>query len=686
MIIDSLDRSICFTKKKNVLFIFLLSALIAFLYSKNVYAYLKKGIYEINNDFNNTTMYVNEEGKIICKSDSNVIKLKVIKDIFLDESVLVEKYYEIDKTYDYYDTQGSKIKNLSNIKNKIIVIDKDVAILSNGEFYNFLFDKFYVEDELKNIKDKIIEIMAHRYSNYLVLYTKHYDNIEKINKNNVFIFDKDFKIKKVLKNHTVDNSYFYGEDDEDYLEIKEIAYGNFYYKYGYYLGLVEEIKTEEQVSYNYYLLDENFSTVYDKEKNGAIVYSEKQDSEKYSINVELEKTIKKDEMEFNFRVHYDFENKKEVDDMSGEEFVYYNYEDGQNLLDIYVYDNGVIKNVKINNIKPMYVSRISAFGSKYIYINALNEEGSYIYDLMGKLIKKYDVGYEKFNIKYNDDKIIMIYVDDNNISYNGGRIYFFNKKFDKVKVDENFEYYVVHTIISVEKIFNGKYLMIKSPYKEKNLILDKEYKAVARDLRLEKLNNKYMYEKSEKYVDYEYNYKFKIYDSSLNNIKTFISNDLNVINIGGKDYFGLKARTSKGGMWKYFGLYDEKFKIVKEDFLRIVNKDIGPTYHGVEAKFDKKFALIYDDRKIEYYDEKLNKIDEYKLKEGERDFEKITDDFILLKKGNDNFSLYKIGIGTVLDDCQSITLNDTYIVFSKDLKYGIMDYEANVICEYLISE
>lgn len=679
MIINSKCLNICFIKRKRFNLLLLLTVLIVFLYLKNTYAYLKKDIYEINNDFNNTTMYVNEEGKIICESDNDVIKLKIMRDIFLDEPVLVEKYYEIDKIYDYYDTQGNKIKSLSNIKNKIIAMNKDVAILSNGEFYSFLFDKFYVEDELKNIKDNIIEIMAHRYSNYLVLFTKHHDNTENIN--NVFIYDKDFRIKKVLKNHTVDNGYFYGEDDEDYLEIKEIAYGNFYYKYGYYLGLTEEIKTEKYVSYNDYLLDEDLQVAYDKQKNGAIVYSERKDDDKYSTNVELEKIIKEDEKEFNFRVHYDFENKKEVDDMSGEEFVYYNYEDGQNLLDIYVYDNGVIKNVKINNIKPMYVSRISAFGSKYIYINALNEEGSYIYDLEGKLIKKYDVSYEKFYIKYSDDKILMIYVDDNNISYNGGRIYYFNKKFDKVKVDEIFEYYVVHTIIRVEKIFNGKYLMIKSP-KEKNLILDKDYKAVARDLRLEKLNNKYMYEKSEKYVDYEYNYKFKIYDSSLNNIKTFISNDLNVINIGGKDYFGLKARMSKGGMWKYLGLYDENFKIVKEDFLRIVNKDIGPTYHGVEAKFDKKFALIYDDRKIEYYDEKLNKIDEYKLKEGERDFEKLTDDFILIKKGNDNFSLYKIGVGTVLDDCQSITLNDTYIVFSKDLKYGIMDYEANIIGEY----
>ena len=679
MIIDSKCLNICFIKRKRFNLLLLLTVLIVFLYLKNTYAYLKKDIYEINNDFNNTTMYVNEEGKIICESDNDVIKLKIMRDIFLDEPVLVEKYYEIDKIYDYYDTQGNKIKSLSNIKNKIIAMNKDVAILSNGEFYSFLFDKFYVEDELKNIKDNIIEIMAHRYSNYLVLFTKHHDNTENIN--NVFIYDKDFRIKKVLKNHTVDNGYFYGEDDEDYLEIKEIAYGNFYYKYGYYLGLTEEIKTEKYVSYNDYLLDEDLQVAYDKQKNGAIVYSERKDDDKYSTNVELEKIIKEDEKEFNFRVHYDFENKKEVDDMSGEEFVYYNYEGGQNLLDIYVYDNGVIKNVKINNIKPMYVSRISAFGSKYIYINALNEEGSYIYDLEGKLIKKYDVSYEKFYIKYSDDKILMIYVDDNNISYNGGRIYYFNKKFDKVKVDEIFEYYVVHTIIRVEKIFNGKYLMIKSP-KEKNLILDKDYKAVARDLRLEKLNNKYMYEKSEKYVDYEYNYKFKIYDSSLNNIKTFISNDLNVINIGGKDYFGLKARMSKGGMWKYLGLYDENFKIVKEDFLRIVNKDIGPTYHGVEAKFDKKFALIYDDRKIEYYDEKLNKIDEYKLKEGERDFEKLTDDFILIKKGNDNFSLYKIGVGTVLYDCQSITLNDTYIVFSKDLKYGIMDYEANIIGEY----
>lgn len=679
MIIDSKCLNICFIKRKRFNLLLLLTVLIVFLYLKNIYAYLKKDIYEINNDFNNTTMYVNEEGKIICESDNDVIKLKIMRDIFLDEPVLVEKYYEIDKIYDYYDTQGNKIKSLSNIKNKIIAMNKDVAILSNGEFYSFLFDKFYVEDELKNIKDNIIEIMAHRYSNYLVLFTKHHDNTENIN--NVFIYDKDFRIKKVLKNHTVDNGYFYGEDDEDYLEIKEIAYGNFYYKYGYYLGLTEEIKTEKYVSYNDYLLDEDLQVAYDKQKNGAIVYSERKDDDKYSTNVELEKIIKEDEKEFNFRVHYDFENKKEVDDMSGEEFVYYNYEDGQNLLDIYVYDNGVIKNVKINNIKPMYVSRISAFGSKYIYINALKEEGSYIYDLEGKLIKKYDVSYEKFYIKYSDDKILMIYVDDNNISYNGGRIYYFNKKFDKVKVDEIFEYYVVHTIIRVEKIFNGKYLMIKSP-KEKNLILDKDYKAVARNLRLEKLNNKYMYEKSEKYVDYEYNYKFKIYDSSLNNIKTFISNDLNVINIGGKDYFGLKARMSKGGMWKYLGLYDENFKIVKEDFLRIVNKDIGPTYHGVEAKFDKKFALIYDDRKIEYYDEKLNKIDEYKLKEGERDFEKITDDFILIKKGNDNFSLYKIGVGTVLDDCQSITLNDTYIVFSKDLKYGIMDYDANIIGEY----
>ena len=123
-------------------------------------------------------MYVNEEGKIICESDSDVIKLKIMRDIFLDEPVLVEKYYEIDKTYDYYDTKGNKIKSLSNIKNKIIAINKDVVILSNGEFYSFLFDKFYVEDELKNIKDNIIEIIAHRYSNYLVLYTKHHDNVE----------------------------------------------------------------------------------------------------------------------------------------------------------------------------------------------------------------------------------------------------------------------------------------------------------------------------------------------------------------------------------------------------------------------------------------------------------------------------------------------------------------------------
>lgn len=164
----------------------------------------------------------------------------------------------------------------------------------------------------------------------------------------------------------------------------------------------------------------------------------------------------------------------------------------------------------------------------------------------------------------------------------------------------------------------------------------------------------------------------KLYDFDCNLVKTFENTKLDRYDKNKKYYFS-DGTDSKLNKKEKFNLYDEKFNIVKAS---ISNVD----FYSL-----KNYIMIEDDESTKLYDENLNLKKDLGMKAS------------IYMKSNDNkylsfFDNTTKRMGVMDKDFNVLVkglkkvdyLDDNYFTFQNGFKYGLMDYNGNVLVSYSI--
>ncbi len=591
---------------------------------------LNKGIYEVKNHREGGSIFVDETGKIILKSEPNA-KVGAIKDLFTNEISMLyrtygkmyeyaEEQYKMDdhgyedwvRKYDglipekteYYDLTGNNI----SLENEVIAIVGEKVILKNGNIINMLLNNKYHLEGIKNVSTNI-EYYVKKFGDKVIV-----SETEKI---------------KNEKNITIDEKWVAYVYDINLKLIKKLD--------GYRVPQgSDEFQKGEKKYINTQHLDK-----YAKDEYG---YEDITATPKY-LNEELE-LEQENTIEFLF-----FEN---------------------NVDKLETTINDEEKKIILYDIDVKTCQRIEMGNKHYYYIHT-NDSSHFIYNDKGNRVKSFpSLANESYNIMYTDENYIII---RDNISES---ISVYDDKF-VLKTKLNYD-----KKLRVKRVLNGKYYLVgdKSLY-------NKEFAQVFNATgNIKTPFDKYIFVTGDNSQVYDVNLKkIKSFNEKVVNVDSILINDKEYFNISGKtfsntldsnfnvilsnhvgwsnDYvFGLQQIYKDGVSFKYDGkskhivvergynveIYDLNFKKLEE-----VKREDNQRFEGfvVDEKGDE--YIVIGNWDYVYYD------------------------------SPGNYELYKVGTGYLLRDFYFIgDLTKDHFTFANGFYYGLMDYDLNILCQYSI--
>lgn len=165
----------------------------------------------------------------------------------------------------------------------------------------------------------------------------------------------------------------------------------------------------------------------------------------------------------------------------------------------------------------------------------------------------------------------------------------------------------------------------------------------------------------------------KAYDFDFNLLKTFDTNvNLEKIEIDDKIIF-LDRNDDRYNRKKNQNIYDNKLNLIKGNL-----EDITITS-------DSKWILLTDESSSKLYDKDFNVIKDFKRKIGIRDWQYNDQYIVFFDKNTDRFGLIDTEGNIFIDKYkQIVSVEDDYFVYQNGFKYGIMDFDKNVIASLSI--
>lgn len=590
---------------------------------------LKKGIYEIKNHRKGGSMYVDETGKIILKSEPKV-EISAIRDLFTDEIGMLLKRYEklyedssvnyhineygneeyeriytelIPARTEYYDLYGNKI----NLDRDVIAIVNENVILSNGQVVNMLLNAKYKLKEVKNESPNIV-YSANAFDDKVLISEK-----ERIYNDKSVICDS----KWVL--YLYDKNLNFLKKFDDY-----VAYGEYSSKDG-----------QKRISLSHLTkagIDEygNFS----------------EDTEQKFLNEDLE--IESYDRSINdlLKFETDIEN-LEATVLDGE------------------------KKVKLNDIDIKSCKRIVMGKDTYYYVHTETGSFHYIYNDKGSRVKVFnDATSEPYKVIYSDDVCVAMMngIDKSTVVL--------DKNFSTVQV-----FYPTSSNknnVTISRIFGGKYYLVnnESVY---NTNFKVEFKPSST---CKVLFDKYLFETG---------VKSKVLDSNLKEIKKFnrIIKSVETIDMNGKIFYEISSKDFTSILDSNFNeiLLFEKNKV---DIFRQGLTDYF--LDGISYKYDgsSRHILFFYDKKVNIVNLDFKKVEEFEIEDDQYISGCFTadngEDYISFHRDYENdYSLYKVGTGYVLKNFYFIgDMKKDHFTFANGFYYGLMDYDLNILCQYSI--
>lgn len=603
----------------------------SFLFLNIMYAVpLKKGVYEVKNHRNGGSMYVNEAGKIVLKSEPKA-EVGDIKDLFTGEiSMLFKKYanlfeesnevYEKNeygyedykKTYtelipsktDYYDLNGNKI----NLDHDVVAIVNENIILSNGQVVNMLLNVKYRLKEVKS-ESSNINYSVNKFDNKILVSEKEkiYDDRGKVHdlKSVLYVYDKSLNILKKFDGYA--------------------AYTDFETK-------VEEGKVRIPITHlinveidEYGYLDENTETSY---LNG---------------DLEIEKTNSVG------NISLDFEN--DTDNLEATII------DGE-------------KRIKLNDIDIKTCKRIVMGENVYYYVQTNTGSLHYIYNDKGNRVKIFnDATSKDYKVIYSDDKYVVVM---NGISE---AAIVLDKNFSTVNV---FYPSSKSKNVTIKRILDGKYYIVnnESVY---NTNFEVQFTPSST---CKVLFDKYLFEMGNNAKVLDTNLKeIKKFNKEIKYVETIDINGISFYEISGKNFTIILDSNFN----ELISFDKNKDNILKRGLIDNFTNGISYKYNGTS----KNLAFFYDD-KVCIMDINFRKIKEDKIDGNHNRHVYITaedgNDYMTFSKDYEtDYSLYKVGTGYLLKNFYFIgDLTKDHFTFVNGFYYGLMDYDLNILCQYSI--
>ena len=603
---------------------------------------LKNGIHKIINHRKGTEIYVDCNGKIILKSDPKA-NIGEIKDLITKETKMLYKEYEFtfEKKEFSYDTSEEEIDYVGMEGAKIEYYDLNGKKMFNGEsfdlalqirglindnvffanrVYNMTFDR---ELKLEGVDGSLYITSIYVFVDYVMISTI---NRETENNYRLLIYDKKLKLIKKLDGYYNLFREEFEYDGKKYFELYSFK-GN-----------------------KYNVIDENLEMIFDKDDEPSIIYRDNFGIVKNGC-LKVKKYGENDK-------YYDIENRMYIDRLVVNDDKY-SYElrydcDYEKILTT-IYDND--KELRLENILlSRYTGDIEPSCKKlildnkeYYYIHT-NDSKSYIYNDKLEIVKDLNV--------VKSSPLDIHGINNNCFAIENDKTYYselsiYDKNFNLIKTN-NVECSVIKNI----KIALDKYYIIKSKG------------------------------------------SFHILDYNLNEIKLSDDDIVNCYTIKIKDKLYFVIITEKN---KY--IYDENFEEKKYSGKTILGlEDVNDGLLSFKINDNYNYFITHDDVKdiVYVYDLDFNKIDEIDFNEisdsEKKDYSysgydymvnnalEVRGDYIVIgdEYKNDMF-LYKVGSGFLIKNFYYVgDLKEDYFTFVNGFYFGIMDYDLNILCQYLV--
>ena len=621
----------------------------------NIFAInLKKGIYEIKNHYNNTTIFIDESSNILLEGN-NFNKVGSIKDIFTGEILYIYKKYEtagnleVKEEKIYYgdpDSEDYYIDYKEGIKNKI------------------KFDDIYIDKNLKNVSNifnnkEVIatfdEIIIFNDATYYDRNLNQYKEINEI-KND---FSNENKIfNNLYSENTFKNYIFFSARDD--------SYGTVYtYFFDKNMNLIKKITNYEFRNFyhdknnNLYLL---FNKIYSDNKNPL--------AQKIFINEKFDILDIDD---------YEKDNKNTIYFNNG---IFYNV--GKNINKNDNINNKLFKN--INNNFDKYISEKINLKTDNINLTTTLNNGVIINDFVCENSLLIDIDDKKFyffyylNIGYIYDengirRKIIDGLDFKSFKKVGNFIVGLYDK-DQYIYDINFKF--IKKCYNVKSLFGGKYYYLGYNNSKKKGSID--YQGFIYD---EKIENE-LTGFGGTYVK-EFDNKYLVIANGLNGKITVYDDDFKIINQFDGNKFDYEPYIISNNI--YYMMWNNKNGfLVSSDFKKIFFKNINlvhqksVNFDGEKVDLENKIFIRTISNKYIVLDENLNEIcsfDDY--------VSEFNNKYIIVFNDEKLYDLYDMNKNKILSNFKYIgDLEDEYFTFQNGFYYGLMDYNMNVICKYSI--
>ena len=646
---------------------------------------LKKGIYQIENHRNGGSIFVDETGKIILKSDPKA-DIGVIRDLFTDEiRVLYKKYdkeyTEVDRedyygaTYHrsyvglvpertvYYDLSGNEI----GLGGDIIAVVGENIILSNGNVVNWILNAKYRLNSIKGESKKIEYKVASFTDKVLVSeiefeYSENSDLYKTGAKGTLYVYDKNLSFIKKIDEYCLTQYYNYENGRSEY------TYGYKFQNNGKNYIIIDQIDQYVTDEYGYddvttkrNILNENLTLFFDELPNTIEVSSLARNS--------LVTVYYNDDRKTNKTQTYDLDTKKFVD--VGEDGITYHFlsfENDNEKLEATLYDD---KNTVLNDIVVKKCAKFMMGDKKYYYVQT-DDSRHFIYNEKGNRVKIFNESTnETYKILYSDEKYLAI---KNNVSEPA---LVFDKDFSLhaslySSNDKNKNF-------SIKKVLSNKYYLVNG----RQLYDEKFKEKVSASSQISIIFDKYIFVPGKDTKIYDENLKVvKEFKNEIANVETMLINGKTYIRVSGKDFSNILDSN-----YNEILSYNRNKDNVRIDGLKEYNKD------GIKYINYAKHILIDHGDTIDILDLNLKKVGEINEENNQSFYMYVennkNEEFVLLKEGygeyGDNSSLYKIGTGFVLKDFYFIgDMKKEYFTFANGFYYGLMDYDLNILCQYSI--